>query len=203
MKWATFTYTTPHIRKITNIFKQTNVKIAFKTNNTILQLTRPTTKTLIPPHASSGVYTLTCNTWKQIYVGQTSQSLQLRYQEHTYCIKNNNPHSAYALHVLQNWHKYGPRNQTMHLLKPINNNSSLIPYERLYIQSLHQRKKLIPEQSLGDLNPLFQLVIDAYHPTTWQNQSHGTIKTVHTTHAAALRTTTHLQTQVCKMYLNF
>ena len=54
----------------------------------------------------------------------------------------------------------------MHLLKPINNNSSLIPYERLYIQSLHQRKKLIPEQSLGDLNPLFQLVIDAYHPTT-------------------------------------
>jgi hypothetical protein len=29
-KWASFTYTTPHIRKITNIFKQTNVKIAFK-----------------------------------------------------------------------------------------------------------------------------------------------------------------------------
>jgi len=42
-KWATFTYTTPQIRKVTNIFKQTNVKIAYKTNNTILQLTRPTT----------------------------------------------------------------------------------------------------------------------------------------------------------------
>ena len=32
-KWATFTYTTPHIRKITNLFKNTDIKIAFKTNN--------------------------------------------------------------------------------------------------------------------------------------------------------------------------
>jgi len=34
-KWATFTYTTPHIRKITNMFKNTDIKIAFKTNNTL------------------------------------------------------------------------------------------------------------------------------------------------------------------------
>jgi len=60
-KWATFTYTTLQISKITNIFKQTNMKIAYKTNNTILQLARPTTNTPIPPHANSGVYTLTCN----------------------------------------------------------------------------------------------------------------------------------------------
>ena len=60
-KWATFTYTTPQIRKITNIFKQTNVKIAYKTNNTILQLTKPT-NTPIPPHANSEIYALTCNT---------------------------------------------------------------------------------------------------------------------------------------------
>ena len=40
-KWATFTYTTPHIRKITNMFKNTDIKIAFKTNNTLRQLTKP------------------------------------------------------------------------------------------------------------------------------------------------------------------
>jgi hypothetical protein len=34
-KWATFTYTSPRIRKITNIFKNTKVKVAFKSNNTI------------------------------------------------------------------------------------------------------------------------------------------------------------------------
>jgi len=163
-KWTTFTDSTPQIKKITNIFKQTNVKIAYKTNNTILRLTRPTTNTPIPPHANSGVYALTCNTWKQVYVGQTGRSLKLRYQEHIRYIKNNNPQSAYALHVLQNRHEYGPLNQTMHLLKPINSTSSLIPYERFYIQSLHQGKKLIPEQSPGDPNPLFQLSLTLTTP---------------------------------------
>jgi hypothetical protein len=165
-KWATFTYTTPQIRKITNVFKQTNVKIAYKTNNTILQLTRPTTNTPIPPHDNSGGYALTCNACRKVYVGQTSRSLKLHYQEHIRYIKNNNPQLAYALHILQNRHEYGPINQTMHLLKPINSTSSLIPYERFYIQSLHQEKKLIPEQNLGDPNPLFQLVTDPHHPPT-------------------------------------
>jgi len=35
--------------------------------------------------------------------------------------------------------------------------------------TVHQGKKLIPEQRPGDPNPLFQLVIDPYHPPTWQN----------------------------------
>ena len=111
--WATFT--SPQIRKITNIFKQTNVKITYKTNNTILQLTRPTTNTPIPPHVNSGVYALTCNTCKQVYAGQTSRSLKLHYQEQICYIKNNNPQSAYALHIPQNHHEYGPMKQTMHL----------------------------------------------------------------------------------------
>jgi len=60
----------------------------------------------------------------------------------------------------------------MHLLNPINITSSLIPYEWLYIQSLHQRKKLLPEQSPGDPNPLFKLVIDPYHPPQLDKTSH-------------------------------
>ena len=34
-KWTTFTYTSPQIRKITNLFKNTNIKLAFKCNDTI------------------------------------------------------------------------------------------------------------------------------------------------------------------------
>jgi len=63
------------------------------------------------------VYTLTCITRKQTYVGQTSRSLKLCHQEHIRYIKNNNPQSAYALHILQNRHECGPMNETMHLLK--------------------------------------------------------------------------------------
>jgi hypothetical protein len=75
-KWATFTCTSPHIRKITNLFKNTNVKVAFKSNNTISQLTKPPTTTILPtPYDRSGIYSLTCNTCKHAYVGQTSRCL--------------------------------------------------------------------------------------------------------------------------------
>ena len=63
------------------------------------------------------VYTLTCITCEQTYVRQTNRSLKLRHQEHIRYIKNNNPQSAYALHILQNRHKCGPMNEMMHLLK--------------------------------------------------------------------------------------
>jgi hypothetical protein len=95
-----------------------------------------------------------CNTCKQRYIGQTSRSLKLRYQEHIQYIKNNNPQFAYALHILQNWHEYGPIDQMMHLLKPINIATLLISYEHLYIQSTHQKGKLIPEQNPSEPNPL-------------------------------------------------
>ena len=51
----------------------------------------------------------------------------------------------------------------MTLLKPITNTTKLIPYEQLFIQSLCQEGKLIPEQYPGEQNPLFQLAIDSSH----------------------------------------
>jgi hypothetical protein len=40
--WTTFTYYSPKIRKITNLFKHTNVKAAFR-NTSTLQPTKPKT----------------------------------------------------------------------------------------------------------------------------------------------------------------
>ena len=67
---------------------------------------------------------------------------------------------SYALHILQNQKQYGQMNSTMTLLKPLNNPSLLLPYEQYYIQSLHHEGKLIPEQSPGETNPLFQTAIN-------------------------------------------
>jgi hypothetical protein len=92
------------------------------------------------------------------YIGQTKHSLKLHYQEHTRYIKNNNPQSAYAMHILNNRHKYGPMHNTMELLKQINKTKFLIPYEQLYIQSHHYHKQVIPEQYSGEYNPMYQLV---------------------------------------------
>jgi len=79
-KWATFTFTSPQIRKITNFFKHTNVKIAFRCNNTIARLTKPPNVHKIPPHNKWGIYQLTCNCCNLTYVGQTNQNLKIRYR---------------------------------------------------------------------------------------------------------------------------
>ena len=61
-------------------------------------------------------------------------------------------------------------NSTMTQLKPLNNPSLLLPYEQYYIQSLHQ-EKLIPEQSPGETNPLFQTVTNPQPPhSAWAGQ---------------------------------
>jgi hypothetical protein len=53
----------------------------------------------------------------------------------------------------------------MTLLKPLKNNTLLIPYEQLFIQSLHQEGRLIAEQHPGEPNLLFELIIDpSYKP---------------------------------------
>ena len=76
-------YVSPQIRKITNLFRHTKVKIAFKCNNRICQLMKPSTDNNTPYYNRSGIYKLICNTCKLAYVGQTSRSLKLRFQEHT------------------------------------------------------------------------------------------------------------------------
>ena len=52
-----------------------------------------------------------------------------------------------------------------------NNPNLLIPYEQYYIQTLYREGKLIPEQTPGETNPLFQTAINPQPPhTTWTEQ---------------------------------
>ena len=89
-KWATFTYPSPQIRKLTNLFKYTNINIAFKCTNTIQHCTKPKTPDKNQEYNMSGIDKLTCNTCKMSYIGQTSINLKQRYREHIRYITNNN-----------------------------------------------------------------------------------------------------------------
>ena len=111
-------------------------------------------------HKKSGIYKLQCRTCNKAYIGQTNRNLSIRYSEHIRYIKNNDPQSAYAQHILQNIHEYGTLTATMSLLKYIRNPTKLIPYEKLYIQTFHHQGNLISEQSASDTNPLFQLTFE-------------------------------------------
>ena len=104
------------MRKLTSLFKHIDISIAFRSTNTIQQLTKPKSQNYIKEHNKSGIYALTCNTCKQAYIGQTSRHLKQKYQEHIRYIRNNDPQSAYAQHILKNQHEYGAMNDTMTLL---------------------------------------------------------------------------------------
>jgi hypothetical protein len=66
--WVTFSYHSPLIGKITNLFKHSNLNIALHATNTIhQQLTEKIDKT---SKNSSGKYKLKSNTCNYSYVGQ-------------------------------------------------------------------------------------------------------------------------------------
>jgi len=58
-KWANFTYHSSKVRKITNLLKQTDIKTAFKSTNTLQQLTKPKNHDTTQDHDKSGIYKLT------------------------------------------------------------------------------------------------------------------------------------------------
>ena len=61
-KSATFTYYSPKVRKITNPFKQTDIKVAFKNNNIISQIFRRKATNNTPIYNKTRLYKLTCKT---------------------------------------------------------------------------------------------------------------------------------------------
>ena len=112
-KWITFTYFNPIARGVTNLFKDTKLKIAFKPFNTLKQQLTERKDNRNP----SGIYRLQCNTCKEVYVGQSGRDINIRYKEHIRYIRTNNRISAFATHILNNNHENGPANTTVQVLK--------------------------------------------------------------------------------------
>ena len=137
-------YHIPLIRKITNLFKRSDLNIALRATNTIhLRFTDKLTKSSTN---SSWIYKLKCNAYNNAYVGQSESPITTRYKEHIQYIKTNNPISAYALHILNNRREYGTAEVTLELLKPCNRGTRLNCQEALYMHAFHQHNILIEEQ---------------------------------------------------------
>jgi len=90
------------------------------------------------------------------YVGQSGRPITTRHKEHIRYIKNNNPASAYAVHILINRHEYGTTENTLQLIKPCRKSSKMNNWENMYIQIYCQYSKLIEEQQVNEPNPLFE-----------------------------------------------
>jgi hypothetical protein len=132
----TFTYYSPVIQKITTLCKHTKVNITVCSSNTIYILIKPKIHSTIDKYTNSGVYELICATYKRFYFGQTSQSFKLRYCEHMRYIKQNDPQSVYALHILNNTREYGPTDNIMSLFKQVNRGPLMNSFEQFYVSTL-------------------------------------------------------------------
>jgi hypothetical protein len=152
-KWVVFNYHSPLVRKVTNLFKQSNLRIALcATNTTYQQLTEKPTQ-----NNPSGTYKLKCNTCNKAYIGQSGRSIAIRHKEHARYICTNNPTSAYALHILNNRHDYGTAEETSELLKSCHKGTCMNCWETFNMQLFHQHGTLINEQQVNDFNPLYEM----------------------------------------------
>jgi len=90
-------------------------------------------------------------------VGQSGRNIQIRYKEHISQIRNCNPQSAYANHILQNKHEFGQAETTLKLLKQCNKGGRMNCWEYKYIQEFQRAGKLITEQQTYDFSPLLAI----------------------------------------------
>jgi len=152
-KLTTFTYHSPSIYKVTNLFKRTNLKIAYRSTNTIYQQLYNKTNNPNP----SGIYQLKCNTRNRASVGQSGRPITTILREYLRDIRKSNPTSAYAMLILYNKHELGPAEETLKLLKPCTKNIRMNCWESLFIHIHHKHNVLIGQQQAIDANPLFEL----------------------------------------------
>jgi len=183
-KWVTFTYFSPLVRKISNLFRQTDLQIAFRATNTIQQQ-------LNAKHTHddpSGIYELKCKTCNKVYIGQSGRAIGIRFKEHMRYIRSNNSTSAYAAHILDNRHEYGTKEGTLKLLKKCQKGKHMDCWEALYMQTFHQKRVLVNEQQMGDTNPLFEIAKTLhYSKRTQSNALHHKVDHAHPLNGRVLR----------------
>ena len=121
--------------------------------------------------------------WVVGNVGQCGRPISTRHREHLRYIRNNSSTSAYATHILDNRHEFGPAEETLKLLKPCSKGSRMDCWESLFIHLHHKHEILIDEQQANDNNPLFELASiprDLMQPAWHSTQYTLTKCTTHT-----------------------
>jgi hypothetical protein len=126
------------------LFKDTNLKVAFKTTTTVGKLLSDNHTT--NKYEQSGIYKMTCQSCQKVYIGQTGRNLITRYKEHIRNIRFNKDDSAFAQHMLDQGQQYRPIEQIMELIKYARKGNIMNIKENYYIYKFKQLKELTEEQ---------------------------------------------------------
>jgi len=171
-KWVKFTYTGKETRFITKLFKDTNVRIVFTTNNTIGKCLTMEQKTPQCKYDKSGVYQLTCPDCKMKYTGQTGRPFRVRYQAHIWDFKYNNGRSKFAQHLINNKHAIGNMKDIMEIVYVTGKGKKLDALESFHIYKEAKARNQINDKLTVRGNELFKTIIqqDLYEGYTAPQQ---------------------------------
>ena len=138
---------------ITNVFRQTELKIAFRTNHTIGNLLRH--KNLTSDKFSLlGMYKLTCPDCNKAYGGQTGRRFSIHYNQHKKAFHNNTHTCSFAQHLHEHAHSLGLIDKMKQVLHHHKKGAHLNTVERFYIHA-----KYITNNHLNDNQSIFPNII--------------------------------------------
>ena len=132
--WANFTYIGKETSYITNIFRHTELKMAFRTSNTLGNLLTKKHQ-YHDTYSRSGVYKLNCPKCNKAYVGQTGRQFSTRYKEHMADFRHNNDRSSFAKHLNEEAHQFGPMEEIMQIIQYQGKEAHLNTIERYHIHT--------------------------------------------------------------------
>ena len=112
--YKTLTYTGKITQKTAKHLIKRNVKIAYRTNNTLGKLIK-NNKTKTKKENKCGVYKLSCGSCPKIYIGQTGRSFGKRIKEHETSYNKKHSNSHYATHLNNEQHIFNNNFEILHL----------------------------------------------------------------------------------------
>ena len=115
-RWAKLTYVGRQTKFTTKLFKNSNLKVSFKTENTVGNLLTQNRNINPNKFNKCGVRLLTCHDCNRKYIGQTDRPFRIRFLEHFRDLKYGNVKSKCAQHNLGNKHSIGSMEDIVEIL---------------------------------------------------------------------------------------
>jgi len=158
ISWCTFTYTGKETTFITKLFKHTNIRIAYRTNNYIWKHLYQNTPEP-DKYRQSGVYKLTCPDCGKAYIRQTGREFHTRYNEHKRAFHYNPQQSTYAQHLTENRHSFGTINNIMEFIHLQKKGKHLNTIEKFHIYKEARHNNHLNDDHTITINKIFDTIL--------------------------------------------
>jgi len=167
-KWATFTHVDRETSYITNLFKNTELNMAFCIKNTIGNLLAH--RHPAPDRYSlSGVYKLTCPDCNKAYIRQTGRKFTTQFLEHKKAFRSHSHNSSFAKHLDIEAHSFRHMHDIMQILHLNRKGTHLNTLERFHIHMEAAKNNHLNEGHTIYPNAIYDTLLKTHHH---KNPSH-------------------------------